>query len=85
MREDVRLRVMRAAEHILETGATVRACAEKFGVSKTTIHKDVRSRLPELDADLGRHVDAILRKNLQERHLRGGEATRQKFLQLRGE
>jgi len=85
MREDVRLRVMRAAEHILETGATVRACAAKFGVSKTTIHKDVRSRLPELDADLGRHVDAILRKNLQERHLRGGEATRQKFLQLRGE
>lgn len=85
MKDDVRLRVMRAAEHILETGATVRACAAKFGVSKTTIHKDVRSRLPEMDADLGRSVDAILRKNLQERHLRGGEATRQKFLKLRGE
>ena len=83
VRDDVRLRVLRAAEHILETGATVRACAAKFGVSKTTIHKDMRRRLPELDADMGAQVDKILRKNLQERHLRGGDATRRKFLQLR--
>lgn len=83
VRDEVRLRVMQAAEHILETGATVRACAGKFGVSKTTIHKDMRSRLPGLDADLGAQVDRILKKNLQERHLRGGDATRRKFLQLR--
>ena len=81
----MRLRVMQAAEHILETGATVRACAGKFGVSKTTIHKDMRSRLPELDAELSAEVDRILKKNLQERHLRGGDATRRKFLRLRGE
>ena len=85
MRDEVRLRVMQAAEHILETGATVRACAGKFGVSKTTIHKDMRARLPELDAQLSIEVDRILKKNLQERHLRGGDATRRKFLQLRGE
>ena len=85
VRDEVRLRVMQAAEHILETGATVRACAGKFGVSKTTIHKDMRTRLPELDADLGAKVDCILKKNLQERHLRGGDATRRKFLRLRGQ
>ena len=79
MREDVRLRVLRAAEHILETGATVRACAAKFGVSKTTVHKDLRERLPRLDAKLGVRVDEVLRRNLQERHLRGGDATREKF------
>ena len=83
MREEVRLRVMQAAEHILETGATVRACAGSFGVSKTTIHKDMRKRLPKMDADLSRQVDAVLRKNLQERHLRGGEATRRKYSGLR--
>lgn len=79
----MRLRVLRAAEHILETGATVRACAGKFGVSKTTIHKDMRERLPYLDADMSRQVDKVLKKNLQERHLRGGDATRLRFLRLR--
>ena len=83
MREEVRLRVMQAAEHILETRATVRACAGKFGVSKTTIHKDMRERLPKMDADLSRRVDAVLQRNLQERHLRGGEATRRKYSELR--
>ena len=83
MREEVRLRVMQAAEHILETGATVRACAAKFGVSKTTIHKDMRDRLPLMDEELCAQVDAVLKKNLRERHLRGGVATREKFQRLR--
>ncbi len=83
MREEVRLRVMQAAEHILETGATVRACAGKFGVSKTTIHKDMRERLPQVDGELSRRVDAVLQRNLLERHLRGGEATRKKYSELR--
>ena len=85
MREEVRLRVMQAAEHILETGDTVRACAGSFGVSKTTIHKDMRERLPRMDSDLSSRVDAVLRKNLQERHLRGGEATRRKYSALRAQ
>lgn len=79
----MQLRVIQAAEHILETGATVRACAKEFGVSKTTIHKDMRQRLPRMNANLGRQVEAILQRNLQERHLRGGEATRQKYIALR--
>ena len=79
MRENVQRRVMQAAEYVLETGATVRACAAKMGVSKTTIHKDMRERLPKLNSDMSREVDAVLRRNLQERHLRGGEATRRKY------
>ena len=51
-------------------------------MSKTTIHKDMRERLPKMDADLSRRVDAVLRRNLQERHLRGGEATRRKYSAL---
>ena len=85
MRDEVRLRVMQAAEHILETGDTVRACAAKFGVSKTTIHKDMRWRLKQLDEELSVKVDAILKKNLRERHIRGGEATRKKFQDRRKE
>ena len=82
LRQDVRLRVLQAARYILESGSTVRSCARQFGVSKTTIHKDMRFRLPELDADLSARVDAVLQRNLQERHLRGGEATRRKFRAL---
>jgi len=84
MREEVQLRVMQAAEHILETGATVRACAARFNVSKTTIHKDMRDRLPTLDGELHRAVDAVLKRNLEERHLRGGAATRRKYRNLNG-
>ena len=83
LREDVRIRVLQAARYILESGATVRSCARQFGVSKTTIHKDMRFRLPQLDGQLSERVDVILRKNLQERHLRGGEATKQKFQKLK--
>ena len=79
MREDVQRRVLQAAEYVLETGATVRACAARMGVSKTTIHKDMRERLPRLNAQMGREVDAVLQRNLRERHLRGGEATRRKY------
>lgn len=79
VREDVRLRVLQAAEHMLETGATVRACAARYAVSKTTIHKDMRERLPKIDPALARQIDAVLRRNLEERHLRGGAATRAKY------
>ena len=75
------MRVLQAARYILESGATVRQCARQFDVSKTTIHKDMRVRLPELDRILSQKIDAILRKNLSERHLRGGEATKQKYRQ----
>lgn len=83
MREEVRLRALRVAEHILETGATVRACAAKFGVSKTTIHKDVTERLKRLDAGLAAEARAVLERNKRERHIRGGMATREKYREKR--
>ena len=83
MSEDIDRRVYEEARFIVSTGATVRACAAQFGVSKTTIHKDMRERLPQMDGELSRRVDEVLQKNLRERHLRGGEATRKKYSALR--
>ncbi|MGN0803497.1 MAG: sporulation transcriptional regulator SpoIIID [Candidatus Faecivicinus sp.] len=80
MKREVQTRVTEAAKYILRTGATVRACAEAFGVSKTTIHKDMRERLPELNPGMARRVDAVLCRNREERHIRGGQATREKYL-----
>lgn len=81
MKREVEKRVAAAAKYILKTNATVRACAEKFGVSKTTIHKDMRERLPELNPALAKRVDAVLQKNREERHIRGGEATKNMYLE----
>ena len=83
MRE-IQIRVVDAGEFIVQTGATVRACAKKFGVSKSTVHKDMRERLPEVDTQLAAQVDKVLGINRAERHLRGGEATRQKYAERNG-
>ena len=68
--------------HIVETGDTVRAAADKFGVSKSTVHKDVSYRLEYINPALWREVKTVLEKNKSERHLRGGEATRRKYLDI---
>lgn len=73
-------RIYEIASYILETGSTVRACAEKFRVSKTTVHKDMRERLPLLNPEKARQVSRVLDVNRADRHLRGGEATRKKYL-----
>ena len=79
VKREIYLRVTGAARHILATGATVRQCAERFGVSKTTIHKDMRCRLRDIDPGLFAEVSAVLEKNRRERHLRGGDATRRMY------
>ena len=68
------------AEYVIETGATVRACASHFGISKSTVHKDLTSRLRYINPRLYDSVKKILFLNKSERHLRGGEATRLKYL-----
>ena len=82
MRREIVTRVIDAAEYIVATGATVRACAHKFCVSKSTIHKDMRTRLPEIDPELTKKVDKVLGINRAERHIRGGMATRRKYKEL---
>ncbi len=69
-------------EYILENNATVRAAAVWFGISKSTVHKDVSQRLSELSPSLYKEVKAVLAKNKEERHIRGGMATRRKYAQL---
>lgn len=83
MKREIESRVLKAAEHIAATGATVRACADKFCVSKSTIHKDMRVRLPEIDPELTKKVDKVLGINRAERHIRGGLATRRKYKALK--
>jgi len=68
------------AEYILETSGTVRSAAAWFGISKSTVHKDITERLRKVSPTLYREVQQVLAKNKAERHLRGGEATRIKYL-----
>ena len=85
MKREVRERVRAEAAYVLATGATVRACAARFGVSKTTVHKDLRLRLSALNPAEARRVEAVLALNKRERHLRGGAATRRKYRGIRDE
>ena len=76
MNQAMERRVLREAEYIAATGATVRKTASVLGVSKSTVHKDMESRLARL---LHREVPAVMAKNKAERHLRGGEATKRRY------
>ena len=83
MLKDVTDRVLEEGYYIAQTGATVRKTAQVFHFSKSTVHKDVTERLSVIDKNLAEKVRAILEINLKERHVRGGEATRLKFLKLK--
>ena len=83
MAHDIDARARDLAVYILEHRATVRGAAKHFGVSKSTVHKDVTERLRRVSPALWAQVREILLENKAQRHLRGGEATRQKYLQRR--
>ncbi len=78
--DDIEKRVLKTAEHVIESGATVRAAAELFGVSKSTTHKDLTERLKLIDSTLYFKAKSVLDKNRAERHIRGGNATKKKFM-----
>ena len=77
-------RAIVVAKYILEKNTTVRQTAKTFGVSKSTIHKDVTERLEEINPTLAKEVKMVLEKNKSERHIRGGEATKRKYLNKKG-
>ncbi|MDD3269313.1 MAG: sporulation transcriptional regulator SpoIIID [Syntrophomonadaceae bacterium] len=79
MQNYIRKRAVKIAKYILQTSNTVRQTAEVFGISKSTVHKDVAERLPRINQELAEQVKFVLDKNKSERHIRGGEATRQKY------
>lgn len=83
MTDSVEERAQALGIYIAENKATVRAAAQHYGVSKSTVHKDVSSRLRQLNPALYREVRAILDRNKSERHLRGGLATKEKYEKLR--
>lgn len=79
MRSHIEERAIVVAKYILEKKTTVRQTAKTFGVSKSTIHKDVTERLEEINPSLAKEVKMVLEKNKSERHIRGGMATKQKY------
>lgn len=80
MKGNVEERAVKLGEYIIEKKTTVRDSAKVFGISKSTVHKDLTARLPRLNPGLYKEVRALLDLNKEERHLRGGEATRRKYL-----
>lgn len=83
MKSCLKQRAVQLGEYISENNATVRLAAKKFGISKSTVHKDVSCRLKSLNPSLYRDVKVVLQKNKEERHLRGGLATKEKYLRLK--
>ena len=79
MKDAMEQRACNLALFLIRQRATVRAAAKQFGISKSTVHKDVKERLKHIDPDLYAQVCLVLSYNKSVRHLRGGEATRQKY------
>lgn len=80
MKEYIEERAVEIATYIIETNATVRQTARKFGISKSTVHKDCTDRMVQINPSLARQVREVLNINKQERHIRGGLATKEKYL-----
>ena len=79
MHDYIKERTIRIGKYVVETRKTVRMIAKEFGVSKSTVHKDLTERLPEINPELANQVKEILEYHKAIRHLRGGEATRKKY------
>jgi putative DeoR family transcriptional regulator (stage III sporulation protein D) len=83
MTETIAQRTQELAMFMIETGATVRKTAKHFGISKSTVHKDLSQRLPSYNQHLYQQVRDILENNKAQRHIRGGMATKKKFEQIK--
>lgn len=81
MTDTIAQRACALAVYMIETDATVRSAARHFGISKSTVHKDLSQRLPQYNRTLYEKVRLVLEKNKQERHIRGGMATRRKYME----
>lgn len=79
MKGNIEERAQKLALYIIENKATVRAAARQFGISKSTVHKDLSERLPAFNRPLYQQAKTVLEENKAERHIRGGIATRRKY------
>lgn len=82
MKPYIEKRAVEIGTYIVEKSATVRQAAKSFGVSKSTVHKDVAERLPQIDVELATEARSVLDVNKSERHIRGGMATRKKYAHI---
>ena len=80
MKSYIEERAVEIAKYIIDNNATVRQTAKQFGISKSTVHKDVTERLSQVNPTLAREARKVLDVNKSERHIRGGLATREKYL-----
>ncbi len=80
MKEYIEERAVEIANYIIDCNATVRQTAKKFGISKSTVHKDVTDRLAQVNPTLAARARVVLDVNKSERHIRGGQATREKYM-----
>ena len=76
---DEKDRCIKLAEYLIDNNSTVRATAKHFGISKSTVHKDIAEKLPHIQFELYQKAKDVLEKNKAERHLRGGQATKEKY------
>ncbi len=79
MNKDIKQRVLNEASHILKTKETIRETADRFNVSKSTVHTDLSERLKEIDQNLGKEIENIFKIHDKEKHIRGGEVTKAKY------
>lgn len=84
MKEYIEERAVNIARYIIDNNATVRQTAKKFGISKSTVHKDVAERLLHINPGLAKQARIVLDINKSERHIRGGMATKEKYLHQHG-
>lgn len=82
MKDYIEERAVEIAHYIIDNKTTVRNTAKKFNISKSTVHKDVTERLVKINPELAKRAHSILEENKAERHIRGGIATREKYLKL---
>lgn len=79
MKDYIEERVLDVAKYIIDSKATIRKTAKMFGVSKSTVHKDITERLPKINPQIAKEAKEILDLNKSERHIRGGKATKMKY------
>ncbi len=84
MKDYIEERAVNIANYIIDSNATVRQTAKAFGVSKSTVHKDVTDRLMQINPNLARQARKVLDVNKSERHIRGGMATKEKYAHQHG-
>lgn len=79
---DEKDRCIKLAEYLIDNNSTVRATAKHFGISKSTVHKDIAEKLPHIQTELYQKAKEVLDRNKAERHIRGGQATKDKYLTI---